>query len=78
MSKTTENTDKLLKFVYDKFISEELNNDSLVQLIELSGSLLNLKTIPDYAKDNNKTYNGVKNNRNIKELFNIKFVIENN
>ena len=75
--KTTENTDKLLEFVYNKNIKGELNNDSLVQLIELSGSLLNLKTIPDYAKANNKSYNGVKNNRNIVTIFNVKFVIDN-
>ena len=45
MDKCTENTDKLLEFVYNKFINNELNNDSLVQLIELSGSLLNLQTM---------------------------------
>jgi len=44
--------------------------------IEL-GNILNLKTIPDYAKENNMSYNGVKNNRKIIELFNVKFVIDN-
>ena len=60
--KTIENTKKLKEFIYNKFVSNELDNDSLVQIIELSGSLLNLKTISDYAKDNNLSYNGVKNN----------------
>ena len=76
--KTTENTTKLLKFVAEKFEKGELENDSLVQLIELAGMYLNLKTIPDYAKENNLNYNGVKNNRNIKIIFNQKFVIDNN
>lgn len=76
--KITKNTNKLNKFIYEKFIDDELNNDSLVQVIELCGSLLNLKTIPNYAKENNLSYNGVKNNRNIIKLFNVKLVIDNN
>ena len=52
-------------------------NEFLVQIIELSGSYLNLQTISDYAKDHNLSYNGVKNCRNIITLFNTKFVIDN-
>ena len=73
----TENTSKLLSFVAKKFQNNELDNDSLVQLIELAGSYLNLKTIPDYAKANCISYNGAKNNRNVKVLFNQKFIIDN-
>ena len=72
-----ENTDKLLKFIAEKFEADELNNESLVQIIELCGSYLNLKTIPDYANENKLSYNGVKNNRKIQILFNVKFVIDN-
>lgn len=71
------NTNKLLSFVEQKFINNELDNDSLVQLIELCGKYLNLQTIPDYAKDNNLSYNGVKNYRKIVTLFNVKFVVDN-
>jgi hypothetical protein len=74
---TTENTDKLLNFVSEKFESNELDNDSLVQLIELAGIYLNLATIPDYAIKNNLSYNGVKKHREIKTIFNVKFVIDN-
>ena len=77
MSEIVENTDKLLNFVSKKFESGELNNESLIQLIELCGSYLNLKTIPDYAKENNLSYNGTKKFRTIKILFNTKFVIDN-
>lgn len=49
----------------------------MVQLIELCGNYLNLKTIPDYAKENNISYNGVKKYRNVIRIFNIKFVIDN-
>jgi hypothetical protein len=53
------------------------SNEGLVQLIELSGGFLNLETIPNYAKSNNKSYNGVKKFRNIKTIFGVKFVIDN-
>jgi hypothetical protein len=73
----TENTTKLLKFTAEKFEKGELNNDSLVQLIELAGNYLNIETIPNYAKQNNLSYNGVKKFRTIVEFFNIKFVVDN-
>lgn len=55
----------------------ELTNDDMVQLIELLGDYLNLQTIPEYAKANNLSYNGVKKFRTIKQIFNVKFVIDN-
>lgn len=55
----------------------ELTNDELVQLIEHIGNYLNLETISNYAKINNMSYNGVKKFRNIKTIFNTKFVIDN-
>lgn len=61
----------------DEVNSSEISNDELVKIIELAGSFLNLKTISDYAKENNLTYNGVKKTRKIVEIFNVKFVIDN-
>ena len=75
--KTIEKTDKIKEFIYNKFVNNDLNNDSLVQIIELSGMLLNIQTISDYAKENNMSYNGVKNHRQIITLFNNKYVIDN-
>lgn len=74
---STVNTDKLLTFVAEKFESNEINNESLVQLIELCGNYLNLQTIPHYAKSNSMSYNGVKKFRKVVEIFNVKFVIDN-
>lgn len=74
---TIENTKKLINFVATKFENDELNNDSLVQLIELCGEYLNLQDIPTYAKKNKLSYNGVKNHRQIKVILNKKFVIDN-
>jgi hypothetical protein len=74
---STENTDKLLRFVSEKFETGELDNDSLVQLIELAGAYLNIETIPNYAKRNKLSYNGAKKHRKLQTLFNVKFVIDN-
>ena len=54
------------------------SNEALVQLIELTGSFLNLSTITDYATQKGLTYNGVKKCRNIRPIFGVKFVIDNN
>jgi hypothetical protein len=54
----------------------ELSNNDLVQIIELCGRYLNLQTISDYAK-NGISYNGAKHNRMVKEIFNVRFVIDN-
>jgi hypothetical protein len=77
MSQTTENTTKLLKFVAEKFEKNELDNDSLLQLIELCGNYLNIQSIADYSKANGMSYNGVKNHRQVIEIFKQKFVIDN-
>ena len=72
-----EKNEKLKVFIFQKFQDGELDNNTLVQLIEQAGNYLNLMTIPDYASANNMSYNGVKKTRKIVELFNVKFVIDN-
>ncbi len=74
---TTLNTEKLKNFIAEKFESGEINNQSLVQIIELCGQYLNLKTISDHARKNKLSYNGTKNFRTVVNLFNVKFVIDN-
>lgn len=53
---TTENGSKLNNFVWRKIQNNELSNDDLVELIKLCGDYLNLKTMPDYAKDEKISY----------------------
>ena len=77
MKQTEINTDKTCDFIEDKFLSSELDNDSLVQIIELCGSMLNLSTISNYAKENNMSYNGVKKCRCLINLFGVKLVLDN-
>lgn len=68
---------KLKDVIGESVHNNELDNSEVVQIIELLGGYLNLKTISDYAKTNNLSYNGVKKCRNVVEIFNVKFVIDN-
>jgi len=68
---------EIRELIYKKVCNGELSNDELVQIIELAGSFLNLQTISKYAKENKLSYNGVKNNRKIIKIFDVKFVIDN-
>ena len=78
MENTNKHKGKLLEYITKVVMKGELENDALVQIIELCGSFLNLKSIPKYAKDNNLSYNGVKKCRNIIDIFDNKYVIDNN
>jgi hypothetical protein len=73
----SSNGQKLLSFLDSKMYDGSFTNEDLVQFIESVGKYLNLQTLPDYAKDNNMSYNGVKKFREIKIIFNTKFVIDN-
>ena len=68
---------KICEHLSNRIENNELSNDEIVQIIELCGRYLNLQTISDYAKENKMSYNGVKKFRKIIELFNVKFVIDN-
>jgi hypothetical protein len=73
-----QNTDKLIALIATKFEAGELDSDSLVQIFEVIGNYLNLKTVSDYAGLHRLTYNGVINTREVKEIFGVKFVVDNN
>ena len=69
--------DTICNHLSDRIENNELSNEDCVQIIEHVGSYLNLRTIPDYAKDNKISYNGVKKFRKVEKIFNVKFVIDN-
>jgi len=69
--------EKLNDFLDSKMYEGDFTNDDLVQFIESAGKYLNLQTLPNYAKENNMSYNGVKKFREIREIFGVKFVIDN-
>lgn len=75
MSKLSE---KINNRISDMVQNGELSNDDMVSIIEHIGGYLNLQTISDYAKGNNISYNGAKKCRKVIEIFNVKFVIDNN
>ena len=75
--KDTIHIDKIEEYVYKCICSNELSEGSLVQLFERLNTFTNLKTITQYAKDNNISYNGAKNNRKVIELFGVKFIADN-
>lgn len=58
---------RLEKYIYEN----EVSNEDLVQIIEVAGAYLNLRTISDYARDKNLSYNGVKKYRKITTLFKV-------
>lgn len=71
------NGEKLLSFLDSKMHDGNFTNDDLVQFIESVGKYLGLQTIPDYAEENNLSYNGVKKFREVKEILGVKFVVDN-
>lgn len=73
----SDNGKKLCEFFVQKAMLGDFTNNDLLHFIELSGAFLNLKTIPKYKEDKSMSYNGVKNHREIKELFDVKFVVDN-
>ena len=73
----TEYERNILDRISQLVMKGKLSNEFLVQNIELAGGFLNLQTISDYAKANNLSYNGVKNHREVRNLFNVKFVVDN-
>lgn len=76
-STTSSNGKKLLTFLDSKMYDGDFTNEDLVQFIESVGRYLGLQTIPDYAKENNMSYNGVKKFREIREVLGVKFVVDN-
>ena len=73
----SSNGQKLLSFLDDKMMDGNFTNDDLVQFIESVGKYLGLQTLPNYAKENKMSYNGVKKFREVKEILGVKFVIDN-
>jgi len=73
----SSNGQKLISFLDEKMYDRSFTNLDLVQFIESVGKYLGLQTLPDYAKENKMSYNGVKKFREVKEILGVKFVIDN-
>jgi hypothetical protein len=73
----SELSEKIIRNIHLGVQNNMLSNSDLIEIIEASGLFLNLKTVSDYAKLNNISYNGAKNFRDKIKLFNVKFIIDN-
>lgn len=73
----SNNGNRLADFLDEKMMEQSFTNADLVHFIEQVGRYLNLQTLPDYAKEHKMSYNGVKKHRHVREIFNVKFVIDN-
>jgi len=73
----SELKDKLILNIMKGVYNDMLSNEDLICVIETCGLYLNLQTIPDYATKNDLSYNGVKKHRNVRKIFNVRFVIDN-
>ena len=67
-SKSLENFEKAI-------IAGKFSTECLVQFFELAGQYLNVCSPAQYARINNLSYNGVKNNRKIRTLNKIKYLV---
>lgn len=77
MSKLSDYEQKSLEKLGQSIQDGKWSNEGLVQLFELIGLYCNLETISDYSRRTGLSYNGVKKFRETKEIFNVKFVIDN-
>lgn len=70
--------DKIENNIYCGLVTDQLSNDDLCSIIELSLTLLNATPVQDYADQINKTYNGVKKyDKNYRQIKKLSFVINN-
>jgi hypothetical protein len=78
MSNQSENTKKIIDYLSEKYEKDELNDESLVKIIELCEDYLNLQTLTNYAKSEGISYNGAKKrNLDIVTIDGVKFIINN-
>ena len=73
-SVNTRHLDKIEEYVCKTMQKNELE---IVQVFERLAPYANLKTIQQYASDNNISYNGAKNNRKVITLFGTKYIADN-
>lgn len=75
--KTSANIKEIENLIEEKLFKGEITALDLVQLFERLNPYTSLKTIPQYAKDNNISYNGAKKCRDVVKLFGVKFIMDN-
>ena len=69
-----ENSTTIRNRIVNDITYEGLSESDLLIIFAVVKNELNLKTITNYAKDNNMSYNGVKNHRKKIEVDGVSFV----
>lgn len=82
MTDNKELRDKITKRLDEYISTNQLSNKDMVHIIEAVGKYLNLETYSAYARREGISYNGVKDRVakgkvEVMELFNEKFIIDN-
>lgn len=75
--RTSANIKEIESLIEEKLFKNEISATDLVQLFERLNAYTNLKTIAQYAKDNNISYNGAKKCRKVVKLFGVKLIMDN-
>ena len=74
----SERSTKIKERLFECIHNCELENCDLVQIFEHIGIILNLKTLSNYARSKNISYNGALKRKNEKtSIDNIIFIINN-
>jgi hypothetical protein len=68
---------KICNRITDYVMENKLSNDDLLQIIEHTGSFLNLMTRADYSKRTGISYNGAKHHRRNVKLFGCTLIVDN-
>lgn len=80
MSNINEYEASVLKKLGQSIQEGRWSNEGLVELIKLEGEYLNLRTVPDYCTETGMSYPGAikeTKTRKVREIFNVKFIIDN-
>ena len=75
--RTSANIKEIENLIEEKLFKNEISATDLVQLFEHLNAYTSLKTITQYSKDNNISYNGAKKCRKAVKLFGVKFIMDN-
>jgi hypothetical protein len=77
MSNLTQYETLALNKLDKSIFNGKWSNEGLIKLVQIIEPYLNAKTIPQYAKEYNMSFNGVKKCRTQVVLFSKKFIIDN-
>lgn len=70
----TDKETSILSRLEELVFTGQISRHCMIQIVELLGDYLNLETVPNCARRESKSYNGVLKTRRPIKLFGVKFV----